>query len=178
MRTKSVVALVSSGVLLLGGRSESDAQQPQIPTLQVCNKTKASGNGLVKIDSRADAQHNGTFRIELDLRCDGSGYPTGKISVERLSMSDSIIEGTWESTSIEQLTSTGRATPNLYVNGRCKAERAPGCRFWLMLADNRRDGGGTPDVVGFLVVDAKGQRMAHAVGPVVDGHIEVAPTAN
>ena len=99
MRTKSVVALVSSGILLLVGRSESDAQQPQIPTLQVCNKTKASGNGLVKIDSRADAQH-------------------------------------------------------------------------------KRDGGGTPDVVGFLVVDAKGQRMAHAVGPVVDGHIEVAPTAN
>jgi hypothetical protein len=93
-------------------------------------------------------------------------------------MSDSIVQGEWESTSIEQLTSTGRATPTLYVNGRCKAERAPGCRFWLMVADNRRGRQGTPDIVGFLVLDGKGQRVAYATGPVVDGDIEVAPTVN
>src|ERR1044072_5340468 len=32
-----------------------NAQQPQIPTLQVCNQTRATGQGLVRINRRADA---------------------------------------------------------------------------------------------------------------------------
>jgi len=178
MCTRVIGPLLGLGTILLLDLTQSHAQQPQIPTLQVCNETVAKGGGTVKIDSRVDATHTGSFAIRLELKCGLGGYPIGKIEVSSLSMSDSVVDVTWNATTIEQLTSTGRATPTLYVNGRCKAERAPGCRFWLMVADNRRGAIGTPDVVSFLLFDGKGHRVAYATGPVVDGDIEVAPTPN
>jgi hypothetical protein len=78
---RSVARLVGLGIVLTVGRSESDAQQPQIPTLQVCNQTRAKGAGTVKIDSRVDPQHTGTFAIRLELQCDVNGYPIGQILV-------------------------------------------------------------------------------------------------
>jgi hypothetical protein len=64
------------------------------------------------------------------------------------------------------------------VNGRCKADVA-GCRFWLMIADNRRgDAKGTPDVVSFLVFNSVGQRVAYGTGPVLKGDLQVSPTPN
>ena len=52
-----------------------------------------------------------------------------------------------------------------------------GCRFWLMLADNKQaNAQGTPDVVGFLIFDGTGKRVAYGTGPVVDGDIEVVAT--
>ena len=180
MHMRTLALLLGLGTALLLPATEPRAQQAQIPTLQVCNKTEARGTGIVKIDSRVDSTHSGTFKIRLELACDVEGYPTGQIAVTGLSMTDSIVEGTWASTSIEQLTSVGEATPTLYVNGRCRAERAPGCRFWLMAADNRKGTKGTPDIVSFLVLDGKGQRVAYATGPVVDprGDIIIAPTSN
>lgn len=156
------------------------AQQPQIPTLQVCNATAAHGEGVVKIASRADATHTGTFRVRLDVKCDpASGYPAGTLTFAGISMSDSIVQGTITSTSFEQMTSTGKHTPTLYVNGRCQAEGARGCRYWLMIANNKRPNvAGTPDVVSFLVFDGTGKRVAYGTGPLADGDLEVAPTPN
>jgi hypothetical protein len=66
------------------------AQQPRIPTLQVCNKTLVKGDIYI------------TF--------------------------------------IEQVTTTGKHTPTVYLNGRCKVKSEGGefkvCRFWMMIADN------------------------------------------
>src|SRR5262245_65643515 len=86
------------------------AQQPQIPTLQVCNATQANGRGTVKIESRQDAQHSGTFDILFKLGCapQSDGYPAGQIQMRSLSLTDSTVQGQIESTSIEQLTTTGR----------------------------------------------------------------------
>lgn len=181
MKRRNLVAVVLSTLLLAGVASTVRAQQPQIPTLQVCNATAAKGKGVVKIESRADAQHQGTFEIAVELKCDpkNPGYPAGSVQIRGLSMSDSIVQGTIASTSIEQLTSTGKHTPTLYVNGRCKAEAAVGCRFWLMIADNRQTPEkGTPDVVSFLVFNGMGQRVAYGTGPVVKGDLQVAPTSN
>ena len=54
-----------------------------------------------------------------------------------------------------------------------------GCRYWITLADNR-DGDNavgppseTSDVVGFLVINGRGRRIAHGMGPVVSGNISV-----
>lgn len=54
-----------SALILAAGAAR--AQQPQIPTLQVCNATSAHGEGGVKIASRADVGHSGTFRVRVSL---------------------------------------------------------------------------------------------------------------
>ena len=49
--------------------------------------------------------------------------------------------GTIAVKTVEQLDTTGRATPTAYATGRCdfKADPPPtGCRYWIMLADNKR----------------------------------------
>jgi hypothetical protein len=157
------------------------AQQPQIPTLQVCNKTTAHGEAGVKITSRVDAGHTGTFRVRLEVKCDpADGYPSGTLTLAGISMSDSTVQGTVTATTFEQMTSTGKHTPTLYVNGRCKAEAVRGCRYWLMIANNQKPGThqGTPDIVSFLIFDGTGKRMAYGTGPVVDGDLDVTDTSN
>jgi len=158
------------------------AQQPQIPTLQVCNETQVQGKAVVKIGNRVDASHSGTFTIAVEVKCSresNNGYPAGTIQIVNLSMSDSIVQGPIASISLEQLTSTGKHTPTAYLNGRCRADKVIGCRFWLMLADNKKANlPGTPDVVSFLVFNSLGQRVAYGTGPVVEGDIQVAPTSN
>lgn len=156
------------------------AQQPQIPTLQVCNQTIAKGEGLVKIASRQDAVHSGSFKFRFELKCDPAvGYPTGTLSLVGISMSDSIVQGDLTATSFEQVTSTGKHTPTLYLNGRCKAGDVKGCRFWLLAANNKKPTvPGTPDIVSFLVFDGTGKRVAYGTGPVAEGDVDVAPTGN
>jgi hypothetical protein len=179
MNAKRIAALVAFLGLALGAPA-AFAQQPQIPTLQVCNSTLAKGEGGVKINSRVDATHTGTFRVRLDLKCDpAGGYPVGTLTIGAISMSDSIAQGHVTATTFEQVTSTGKHTPTLYVNGRCKAEGVRGCRYWLMIANNKKaNTHGTPDVASFLVFDGTGKRVAYGTGPVVEGDLEVAPTGN
>jgi hypothetical protein len=137
------------------------------------------GKAYVQILSRSDASHSGAFAIGIEVKCDPAGlpYPVGGFEM-RVDMTDSVVQGTIASETIEQLTSTGKDSPTAYLNGRCRAEQISGCRYWLMLADNGRENDGTPDVVGFLVFDGAGMRVAYGTGPVVDGDIIVAPTSN
>ena len=151
------------------------AQQVQIPTLQVCNFTVAKGNAVVKIQSRADSQHQGAFRIRLEINCDPErgGVPGGSVAVTDISMSDSTLAPAFTSKTIEQVTSGGKHSPIAFLNGRCDWHGTP-CRYWITLADNKKAGvRGTPDVVGFLVFDTKGKRIAYGIGPVADGDIAV-----
>ena len=53
--------------------THANAQQPQIPTLQVCNLTKIEGKAAVKIDSRAGTTHSGVFKVAIEVKCDPSG---------------------------------------------------------------------------------------------------------
>jgi hypothetical protein len=102
-------------------------------------------------------------------------------------MNDSLVQGTITATTFEQVTSTGQATPTIFLNGRCSVgstSTAPinGCRYWLMIADNGQTSTAgvvaTPEVASFLVFNGMGQRIAYGTGPVVSGHITVAPTTN
>lgn len=180
MNVRRITAFAAVSALALGGAAF--AQQPQIPTLQVCNKTVARGEAGVRITSREDATHTGRFRVRLSLQCDpaGEGFPTGSLTIGGISMTDSNVQGAVTATTFEQMTSTGKHTPTLYVNGRCRAEGVRGCRYWLMIANNKRSGSGegTPDIVSFLVFDGTGKRVAYGTGPVFEGDLEVAATAN
>lgn len=163
------------------------AQQPQIPTLEVCNRTLVTGKATVEILKRKDAIHPGTFTVSINpekpLSCDpgGSGYPGGEMVIQDINMSDSSVQGDIIITLIEQITTTGKHTPTVYLNGRCKvkgSERYKGCRFWMMMADNKgpREKG-TPDIIGFLVFDGEGRRIAYGTGPVKEGDIDAADTS-
>src|SRR5437899_12899376 len=66
----TAVALGALLTVLSGAFLSLGAQQPQIPTLQVCNETMVTGKALVKIASRTDATHAGTFRVAIDVKCD------------------------------------------------------------------------------------------------------------
>lgn len=173
------------------------AQKPQIPTLQVCNYTNVTGKAMVEIVKRKDRCHSGTFQLVIEsgnpLRCDSAtGYPTGAFRIANISMSDSTVNGDIYSTTIDQVTTTGKHTPTVYLSGKCKAKmekdkcgvlstlELKGCRYWLMIADNKlmSEEEGTPDIISFLVVDKDGRRIAYGTGPVVEGDIDVADTPN
>lgn len=59
-----------------------------------------------------------------------------------------------------------------------------GCRYWIMLADNREGDNAvdtpydTADVVGVLVMNGRGRRIAHGTGPVVSGEVSISPSRN
>ena len=172
-------------VALLGTITTLKAQQPQIPTLQVCNlPSVVQGTGTVTIDARQAGGFTGSFTVEVNLKCDPTtGYPTGSLTISGISMNDSAIQGTVVANTFEQLTSTGRVTPTAYLNGRCTVDTSagpiPGCRYWIMFADNLGTAGTAPetrDVVGFLIFNNVGHRVAYGTGPLVRGHIAVAPT--
>ena len=95
MVTRVIISIVTVCILLSGAFTLLCAQQPQIPTLQVCNKTQVQGKALVKIASRSDVNHSGAFTVIVDLKCDpmGTGYPAGTLKIVDLSMSDSIVQG-------------------------------------------------------------------------------------
>jgi hypothetical protein len=183
MIMRRILTLAALVVVSASSYISASAQgtQPQIPTLQVCNNTKADGRGIVKIDSRADAIHSGKFTVSIQLKCDADNvYPTGALLISDINMSDSTVQGTITATSFEQVTTTGKHTPTVFMNGRCTAANVRGCRYWLMIADNKRGdtGTGTPDVVSFLVFDATGKRIAYGTGPVLSGDLTVASTSN
>ena len=173
-------------VLLLAATASLLAQQPQIPTLQVCNVPgSVSGGAKVHISQRTDATHSGSFNIEIKAGCDAAtGYPAGGFSISGLSMNDSVLQGFFKSTSVDQITVTGRVTPTVWLSGRCSVEKATeetaGCKYWLMIANNpgkAEDPKTTPTIVSFLVFNKQGKRIAYGTGPLVSGAITVSPTS-
>ena len=223
---KGSLACLSAGVMLCisGGLTSVFAMQPQIPSLQHCNKTKVEGRATVHIGSRSDAERPGVFGIVLEAKCDPrSGYPKGKVELFNLNMTDSWVQGAIVATSIDHMTSTGGHSPMAFLSGRCRVrhigppvvepvdptdvltdadqeevdlvgdptvEPIPlpnpfaGCRYWIMLADNHEGDNAlstpdnTADVVGVLVTNGRGRRIAHGTGPVVSGDISVSPSRN
>ena len=153
----------------------------QIPNLHTSNQTRASvERAVVVLTARKDASHSGQFIVNGDLRfLSSDAYPTGSLSI-RTDLSDSA-KGVVTIKTVEQLDTTGKHTPTLFSTGRCSVDldkKAVGCRYWLMLVDNRAAAGGTPDVIGFLIYDRNGKRVAYGTGPVVTGSVTVAPSSD
>ncbi|HMT11182.1 MAG TPA: hypothetical protein PKA39_06115 [Ignavibacteria bacterium] len=146
-----------------------------IPAFHVSTRSTAKGKGTVHINSRDDAATTGNFDIVMDVSFNPPDYPTGNIKI-KANMSDSLVAG-FEATSIELVNSYGKHNPTIYLTGRCKSDspNAPkGLRYWVMVADNSSNGDGTPDIVGFVINDLNGNRVAYGTGP-LKGNIVVAP---
>lgn len=153
---------------------------PQIPALEVCTPTLVKGDAVVEIASRAlpsDPSLPGYFKVEIAVSFApeaGGGYPEGTLEI-RATMSEMHPEALLiTAVTSEQLTATGKQSPTAFLSGRCKVQGFSGCRFWMMVADNNQ-GGKTPDIIGFLVVNGRGNRIAYGTGSVVDGDIYVSP---
>ena len=155
----------------------------QISNFHICDKSKIVGSGQVALlPNRKDGTHSGTFAVKVDVAFDPTvnDYPVGAVRID-VDLSDSF-KGIASSTSIEQVNSFGKHTPTAVITGRCKvnlqgAGAAPvGCRFWLLIANNKKPTQqGTPDVVGFVIYDRNGDRVAYGTGP-LQGDMEVTPT--
>jgi hypothetical protein len=149
-----------------------------IPAFHVSGRSMAKGKGKVFIASRQDSASSGNFIISIAVQFDPAtdDYPTGSLKIDA-DLSDSI-KGAFTATSIELINSYGKHNPTIYLTGRCKStnEKAPkGLRYWLMIADNRVEKEGTPEIVGFVVHDRNGNRVAYGTGPLASGNIQVAP---
>ena len=153
----------------------------QIPNVHTSNKTAVEAGAEVFIQRRKDAQHAGVFFVRGKLAFDPAtdDYPSGSLQI-RVDLSDSA-KGVFVVKTVEQLDTTGKHTPTAYATGRCNADvdtKAVGCRYWLMLADNKREGEeGTPDVISFLVYDRTGKRVAYGTGPVSKGDVTISATS-
>jgi len=149
-----------------------------IPAFHVSTISKASGDGKVFIASRQDALSSGVFYIKIEVSFDPSvdDYPQGGLRIET-DLSDSA-KGKFESTSVELINSYGKHNPTVYLTGRCKTPDDigyKGLRYWVMVADNTSVGStDTWDVVGFVIHDRNGDRVAYGTGP-LDGNITVMP---
>ncbi|OPY38349.1 MAG: hypothetical protein A4E35_00772 [Methanoregula sp. PtaU1.Bin051] len=158
----------------------------QIPDIHVSTLSRAKGDAIVAIASRKDAVHSGEFRIKVNMTFDPAAddYPVGNLEIS-IDLSDSARGKIWTDT-IEQVNSHGKHNPTLFITGRCKHEfeegkKIHGCRYWVMLVNNRPPKSKvteTPDIVGFVVFDRNGSRVAYGTGPVAKGDINVGPPAN
>ena len=170
--------LVSAWVAVMSATTPAFAQQIQIPTLQVCNDTKLPANAFVIIDTRKSPPFTGFFSLRGTLECvptSGIVHPTGTLGLFGISMDDSHIQGDVKFTTFDQVTSGGKATPTMWVSGRCEAANVKGCHYWLMAVNNvpGHPVNKTFDVVSFLILDETGKRIAYGTGNVVDGDLKI-----
>ena len=156
----------------------------QIPNLFISDKSAAKGRALIGIKRRQDPGHAGEFLLTIGVSFNPAAddYPSGSIRL-KIDLTDSLKCDVAAKT-IEQINSMGKHTPTLFITGRCVVdpnEDSPiprGCRYWLMIADNSRgDHEETPDVVGFVIFDRSGKRIAYGTGPVKKGNVTVSPSA-
>jgi len=151
----------------------------QIPNLHTSNKTRTEvrEGATVIIRRRKDLNHAGQFTVRGILQFNPlvDDYPSGTLTIE-VDLSDSA-KGVFVVKTVEQLDTTGKATPTTYATGRCSADvdaKVVGCRYWLMLVDNKRPTEQeTPDVISFLIFDRNGKRVAYGTGPVARGDVSI-----
>lgn len=177
---------ITLAILLCMGCVSLYAQQTQIPTMQVCNLSTTGGPGMAfanesfNISERAGGPFTGNFNVSMQVVCDpATGYPTGNVTIFGISMTDSIVQTTITSTTIDQFTIAGKDTPTAWLNGRCTVQPDPagvapvGCRYWMMVANNTQNptpgAVPTPDIVSFLVFDRTGARIAYGTAPAQPG---------
>jgi hypothetical protein len=150
-----------------------------IPAFHVSDVSRVSGSGEVFIASRQDAASSGNFIIKLSVAFNPAlnDYPFGSVFI-KTDMSDGA-KTSFEATSIELINSYGKHNPTVYITGTCKAGsplNQKGLRFWMMLANNKQaNANGTPDVVGFVIHDNLGSRIAYGTGPMKNGDITIDP---
>lgn len=154
----------------------------QIPNLHTSNRTAVKVSAVVFIARRKDLVHSGEFTVRGSLSFNPTidAYPSGSMTIET-DLSDTVAGGvaTFVVKTVEQLDTMGKHTPTVFATGRCSADtgaKTIGCRYWLMMADNKRvREEQTPDVISFLIYDRNGKRVAYGTGPVAKGDVVVTP---
>ena len=153
-----------------------------IPSLHVTNNGAVKGSARIFIQSRKDGAHAGTFDIKIDVHFDSGvdEYPVLGTLVISTQLNDTSgpALNTFSATTVELVNSYGKYNPTIYITGRCKStfQEFKGCRYWVLIANNKgSDAQGTPDIVGFAIVDRNGNRLAYGTGPVQLGDLEVTP---
>ena len=155
---------------------------PSVPALHVSTISKVKGSAKIFIQSRKDVAHSGVFSIELAVSFDPAvdDYPGGTLVI-KADLSDSAV-ATFSATSVELINAFGKHNPTVVLPGSCKLEMnagtvPKGCRYCVIIASNKlASATGTPDVVGFVINDRSGNRVAYGTGPVQSGDVEVAPS--
>ena len=152
-----------------------------IPAFHASDLTQVDGSGDVFIASRKDAVSAGVFTVRVSAHFDPAvdDYPIGTLQI-RTDLSDSV-DATYSATSIELMNSFGKHNPTAFLTGRCTANSPAvaaqhrGLRYWLMVANNQAAtvAPGTPDVVGFVIHDRDGNRVAYGTGPLKSGDFNV-----
>lgn len=147
----------------------------QVPQINGCTAALGSADSAtVKIPARADVQHpSGSFVITGKVGCTPPQYAGGQMSI-KIDMSDSSIKGDVTLTSFDYVVATGKHTPTISVSGQCKFNTVKGCRYWLSMTDNAKPGV-RGDVIGFLILDGNGARMAYGSGVLESGELTVSP---
>jgi len=155
----------------------------QIPDVHLSTFAKAKGRAKVLIRSRTDPRHTGEFSVAIDMKFDPATdqYPNGTLEID-INLSDSVF-GRVTSTTVEQLSYTGKHNPTVFATGRCHVQSrevdalSTECRYWLMMANNKEREqnlrSGTPDIISFLIYDRAGIVIAYGTGPALEGDIEV-----
>ncbi len=156
-----------------------------VPNLHVSTMSQVTGSASVFIKSRSDEYpHAGEFKVKASVIFDpaSNNYPTGTIRIT-VDLSDSI-KATFTSKSIEVINSFGKHNPTIIFTGRCNValqeqiSEPKGCKYWVIIADNKADNqSGTPDIVGFVITDRTGSRIAYGTGPVKEGDLVVSSDA-
>jgi hypothetical protein len=153
-----------------------------IPAFHVSDQSAVTGQAEVFIQSRQDAAHAGTFVVQINVQFNPgvNDYPVGNLTI-RTALNDGAV-GTFVTDNIELVNSHGQRNPTVFLTGRCRDDINPdakGCRYWLMIANNKAVGpapaNATPDVIGFAIHDRMGNRIAYGCGPVRAGDINVLP---
>jgi hypothetical protein len=152
-----------------------------IPSFHVSTQGKAKGRASVFIKSRQSVVNSGTFTLSittpLEFSLPATPYPIGGFSI-KADLIDGVV-GLYNSTTIDLINVYGKVNPTLFITGRCTGPQLIGGSYWLMLVNNKiNDPNGTPDIVGFAIHDAGGNRVCYGTGPVKEGDIEVSASSN
>ncbi len=147
--------------------THQEAQPLAVPQIVACRNQSVNGKMDGSIASRKDENHPGEFQVTVSVSCDNGKTNVFNLEIDPAKLTDTAVKGRVHATELDQLTSLGSAAaPTVFLSGPCKArdDDIEGCRLWLMLVDNR--GGGTPDIVSFIVADGRGKRLRlwHRIG--------------
>jgi hypothetical protein len=169
-----ILAVLTVITLLLSAYDPLYAQSLPVPQVQPCKDQAVQGKAIGHIPSRKDESHSGEFTVTVEVKCHQGqiqNFPY-HLEIDAYTLNDTQVRHRIAVDRFDQLTSLGKAvTPTVFLTGTCTVdqEEIPGCRFWLMLVDNKVES----DKISFLIVDGAGKRIAYGTGSLKAGDIEI-----
>jgi hypothetical protein len=135
-----------------------------IPAFHVSGLSKAKGQGEVFISCHKESGSSHIFHLDMNVHFDPAvdNCPAGMLSIQT-EMSNGA-KGIFIASTFELINSYGRQDPTIYLTGMCKSDLYTGCRYWVMVVNNKKNNHRSPDIVGFCIHDSSGNRIAYGAG--------------